>query len=210
MTPMRVPACVLAMPVTACAAHDSAGRRIRTGDVRFDEQSIVGQSFSYRLDSEGNWSGGGSQYRRQGDDLVKVGASNSTPSLIRPTGSVRIERRPDGLRYVPSWRGSTTWTFVTEDGKPLPEALELPLYLLTRIELDGQWVNLRTPHSEVAGVPLPPDCALVLFDLQGRQVAGWAASKGASCPEPSYPSGALPRLVEARNEVWQTQYRPPN
>jgi len=86
----------------------------------------------------------------------------------------------------------------------------VPLYLLTRIELDGQWVNLRTPHSELAGVPLPPDCALVLFDLQGRQVAGWAASKGASCPEPSYPAGALPRLVEARNEVWQTQYRPAN
>lgn len=205
----RLGGCVLALVLGGCAAHDAAGRRVRTPNVRFDERSISGVNVSYRMEQDGTWAGpGGDRYRRDGDEIVKVGASPSTPSLIRPSGSVRIERRPDGVSYQPSWPGSVAWTFVTEDGKPLPESLEVPLYLLTRIELTGQQVDLRTPHSELAGIPLPPDCGLVLFDLRGRQVAGWAASKGARCPDPYYPEGALQRLVEARNETWETQLRP--
>jgi len=58
------------------------------------------------------------------------------------------------------------------------------------------------------GVELKPDCALVLFELQGRQVAGWAARKGAVYPEPRYPGrDALARLVAVRNEVWESPYR---
>jgi hypothetical protein len=57
-------------------------------------------------------------------------------------------------------------------------------------------------------VELKPDCALVLFELQGRQVAGWAARKGSVCPEPRYPGrDALARLVADRDEVWESPYR---
>ncbi len=197
-----------ALLVEGCAAHDSAGRRIRTGDLRFDSRSITGLNTSYRLEQDGSWAGsGGDRYQRIGDEISKVGASPSTPSLIRPSGSVRIQRRPDGLVYAPSWPGSSTWTFVTEDGSPIPAELEVPLYLVTQLGLTGQWVDSRTPHSELAGVNLQPDCALVLFDLQGRQVAGWVASKGAACSEPHYPKDSLSRLVQARNEVWETQLR---
>ncbi len=112
------------------------------------------------------------------------------------------------MRYVPSWPGGARWTFLTEDGKPLPDDLEVPPYLMTQLELTGQWVGARQPHSEKAGIDLPPDCGLVLFDLGGRQVAGWVASRGAACPEPFYPRGVRAELEQARNEVWETQFRP--
>jgi len=112
------------------------------------------------MEQDGTWAGpGGDRYRREGDEIVKVGASPSTPSLFRPSGSVKIGRRPDGVGYRPSWA-------------------------------------LRHRGRQA-----------VLFDLQGRQVAGWAASKGARCPDPYCPEGALQRLVQSRNETWETQLR---
>ncbi len=43
--------------LAGCAAHDSAGRRIRTGDLRFDERSISGVNVSYRRNPDGTWAG---------------------------------------------------------------------------------------------------------------------------------------------------------
>jgi hypothetical protein len=51
-------------------------------------------------------------------------------------------------------------------------------------------------------VEVKPDCALVLFELQGRQVAGWVVRNGAVCPEPRHPGkDALAKLVAVWNEV---------
>ena len=191
-------------------AHDAEGHRVRSSTVRFDERSVSGPNISYTLEEDGTWAGmGGDRYALEGSEIRKVGAGfDHTGALIRPSGWVDIERRPDGLVYEPSWPTSTIWTFLTEDGQPIPRNLEVPLYLTARLGLSGAWVDLHVPGSEEAGVELKPDCALVLFAIQGRQVAGWAARKGAVCPEPRYPGrDALARLVAVRNEVWESPYR---
>ena len=191
-------------------AHTADGHRVRASTVRFDERSISGPNISYTLEVDGTWAGmGGDRYALEGSEIRKVGAGfDHTGALIRPSGWVDIERRPDGLVYEPSWPTSTIWTFLTEDGQPIPRNLEVPLYLTARLGLSGAWVDLHVPGSEEAGVELKPDCALVLFAIQGRQVAGWAARKGAVCPEPRYPGrDALARLVAVRNEVWESPYR---
>ncbi|HET6982065.1 MAG TPA: hypothetical protein VFI53_07985, partial [Myxococcaceae bacterium] len=98
---------------------------------------------------------------------------------------------------------------VTEDGQPIPTDLEAPLYIAACLGLGGHWIDLYTPGSEKAGIPLEPDCATVLFDLQGRQVAGFVARQGAVCPAPVYPGrDALARLIAVRNEVWESPERP--
>ena len=174
-------------------AHDAEGHWVRSSTVRFDERSVSGPNISYTLEVDGTWAGmGGDRYALDGSEIRKVGAGfDRTGALIRPSGWVDIERRPDGLVYEPSWPASTLWTFVTEDGQPIPRNLEVPLYLTARL-----------------GVELKPDCALVLFELQGRQVAGWATRKGAVCPEPRYPGrDALARLIAVRNENWESPYR---
>lgn len=198
----------LAMVAAGCA-HDSEGHWIRTGSTRFDGRSVSAPGGVYTLEDDGTWAGmSGDRYERVGDDLRKVGAFGPTPSLIRPSASVRIGHRPDGLTYTPSYFSAPIWTFVTEDGRPIPADLEAPLYLTARLGLSGQWVDLWTPGSERAGIPLDADCGVVLFDLQGRQVAGWVARQGATCPEPRYPGrDALARLVEYRNEVWESPQR---
>lgn len=113
----------------------------------------------------------------------------------------------DGVRVGDATPGGVAF-FVTEDGQPIPRDLEVPLDLTARRGLSGAWVDLHVPGSELAGVELKPDCALVLFELQGRQVSGWAARKGAVCPEPRYPGcDALARLVADRNEIWESPYR---
>ena len=199
----------LAMVAAGCA-HDSQGHWIRTARIRFDARSLSGPGLMYTLEDDGTWAGmGGDRYAREGDAVRKVGAFGPTPSIIRPSGEIRIDERPDGLVYTPSYLGAPIWTFVTEDGQPIPKDLEIPLYLAARLGLDGAWINLWTPGSEKAGIPLEPDCGTVLFDLQGRQVAGWVANQGAACPEPRYPGrDALTRLVADRNEVWESPERP--
>ena len=194
---------------SACA-HDSEGHRVRVSTIRFDDRSVSGPNVFYTLEEDGSWAGkGGDRYALDGDDIRKVGAGfDRTGSLIPPAGWVEIDRRPDGLVYTPSWPTSRIWTFVTEDGQPIPRNLEVPLYLTTRLGLAGAWVDLYVPGSEQAGVELKPDCALVLFELQGRQVAGWVVRNGAVCPEPRYPGkDALAKLVAVRNEVWESPYR---
>lgn len=196
--------------LTAGCVHDSAGHRVRTGQTRFDASTLTGPHASYSLESDGTWAGiRGDRYERDGDDIRKVGAFAPTPSLIRASGSVRIDRRQDGVTYTPSYLGGAIWTFVTEDDQPIPADLEVPLYLAARLGLPGQWVNLWTPGSEKAGVQLEADCGLVLFDVQGRQMAGWVSRQGAVCPRPRYPGrDALARLVNDRNEIWETPVRP--
>jgi hypothetical protein len=195
----------------ACSHYDSSGRRVRTGSTRFDAQSVSGPGFYYTLGEDGIWSGmSGDQYERVGDDIRKVGAYGPTPSIIRPSGSVTITRRPDGLQYVPSYLSAPVWTFVTADSQPIPQEMEIPLYLAARLGLSGQWISLKTPGSETTGIPLEAGCATVLFEMQGRQIAGWTATQGTACPDPRYPGpDVLAKLVNNRNEIWESPARPP-
>jgi hypothetical protein len=207
----HVIAVVLSLLATGCATYDSKGRAVRSGSTRFDANSVSAPpGLVYTRASDGSWGGmTGDRYERVGDDLRKVGAFGPTPSLITPSGWVTIDRRPDGLMYLPSYLSAPVWTFVTEDGRPLPSDLEIPLYLAARLGLSGQWVNLWTPDSEQAGIPLQADCSVVLFDVQGRQVAGFVGRQGAACPDPRYPGReALARLIATRNEVWESPARP--
>ena len=202
---------VLAFVAAGCAHYDQQGRAVRTGPARFDARSVSAPGIVYTLSEDGSWAGmDGDRYERVGDDLRKVGAFGPTPSLIRPSGWVTIDHRPDGLMYLPSYPGGRIWTFVTEDGEPIPSELEVPLYLAAQLGLGGHWVDFYTPGSEQAGIPLESDCATVLFSMEGRQVAGYVGSQGAACPDPRYPGKqALGRLISVRNEVWESQYRAP-
>ncbi len=103
----HVVAVVLSFVAAGCATYDSKGRWVRTGSTRFDAQSVsTAPAIVYTLESDGTWAGmDGDRYERVGDDLRKVGAFSPTPSLIRPSGWVTIERRPDGLMYTPSYLG---------------------------------------------------------------------------------------------------------
>src|SRR5262249_48202143 len=145
---------MLAFVLAGCAHYDSKGRAVRTGAARFDAQSVTAPGIAYTLESDGTWAGmDGDRYELVGDDLRKVGAFAPTPSLIRPSGWVTIDRRPDGLMYIPSYPGGRIWIFVTEDGDRIPAELEVPLYLATQLGLGGQWIDIRTPGSEDAGTP---------------------------------------------------------
>jgi hypothetical protein len=194
----------------AACAHDSEGHRLRTSTVRFDERSVSGMGFSYTLEEDGTWAGtGGDRYARVGDEIKRVGGFDQQPALIRASGSIEIVRRPDGVQYVPSYPGGRIWTFVTADGQPIPQNLEIPLYLVAQVGLTGTWITLHNPGSEKAGIPLQPDCQTVFFDLGQRKVAGWVALQGTACPEPSYPGpDGLARVVAERNEIWESQLRP--
>jgi len=201
---------VLAFVVAGCAHYDQQGRAVRTGAARFDAQSVSAPGVVYTLESDGTWAGiGGDHYLRVGDDLRKEGAFGPTPSIIRPSGWVTIDRRPDGLMYIPSYPGGRIWTFVTEDGEPIPADLEIPLYFASQLGLGGHWIDITTPGSEQAGIPLGPDCSAVLFDLQGRQVAGFVARQGGACADPRYPGKqTLAKMISVRNEVWESPERP--
>lgn len=201
---------VLAFVMAGCAHYDQQGRAVRTGPARFDAQSVSAPGNVYTLERDGTWAGiYGDRYELVGDDIQKVGAFGPTPSIIPPSGWVTIDRRPDGLMYLPSYPGGQIWTFVTEDGQPIPTELEVPLYFAARLGLGGQWIDVHTPDSEQAGIPLHTDCATVLFDLQGRQLAGFVATKGAACFDQRYPGKqALNKLISIRNEVWESPERP--
>jgi hypothetical protein len=194
---------VLAFVAAGCAHYDQQGRAVRTGAARFDARSVSAPGIVYTLSEDGSWAGmDGDRYERVGDDLRKVGGFGPTPSLIRPSGWVTIDHRPDGLMFLPSYPGGRIWTFVTEE-------LEIPLYLAAQLGLGGHWIDNYTPGSELAGIPLESDCATVLFSLEGRQVAGYVGTQGAACPEPRYPGKqALGRLISVRNEVWESPERP--
>jgi hypothetical protein len=200
---------VLAFVLAGCAHYDNQGRAVRTGAAWFDAKSVSAPGIAYTLEGDGTWAGiSGDRYELVGDDIRKVGAFGPTPSLIRPSGWVTIDRRPDGLMYLPSYSGGRIWTFVTEDGKPIPAELEVPLYLAAQLGLGGHWIDMVTPGSEYAGMPLGPDCAVVLFELEGRQVAGFVAGQGAACVDPQYPGKqVLKKMITVRNEVWESPER---
>jgi len=202
-------AVVSVVAITGCAAHDAQGREVRTGPARFDDQSVTSPKGAYSRAGDGSWGGLlGDRYERVYDAIRKVDGFSGTPSLILPGGNVRIERLPDGVMYVPSYYSAAVWIFVTEDGNPLPENLEVPLYLAARLGLGGQWVNVLDPADD-GGLRVDAECGLVLFDIQGRRVAGWLNRRGAVCPAPKYPGGeTLAHLVKARNEVWESPDRP--
>jgi hypothetical protein len=204
-----IAAVVSVVAIAGCAAHDAQGREVRTGPARFDAQSVTSPKAAYSLAGDGTWGGLlGDRYERVYDAIRKVDGFSGTPSLILPSGNVRIERLPDGVMYVPSYYSAVVWIFVTEDGNPLPENLEVPLYLATRLGLGGQWINVLDPADD-AGLRVDADCGLVLFDIQGRRVAGWLNRRGAVCPAPKYPGKeTLAHLVQARNEVWESPDRP--
>jgi hypothetical protein len=193
---------LLGAAVTACA-HDSEGHAVRTGKARFDAQTVTGPTGSITLNDDGSW--GSSRIRRVGNQLQSefIGGFNHYG------GYVQVDDLPDGVRYTPSFYSGPIWTFVTEDGKPIPANLEIPLYLAAGIGLGGHWVATWTPAQDDRGPQLQPDCGLVLFEMQGRQVAGWVARQGADCPGPQYPGREmLARLVYGRNEVWESPLRP--
>src|SRR4029450_10977910 len=92
--------------LVAGCAHDSSGRRVRSGNVRFDEWSITGPYVELTLVPNGTWS---NLCLQQGDEIRPVQGFGGN-GLIPPSGWVDIERRPDGLVYEPSWRISNIWT----------------------------------------------------------------------------------------------------
>lgn len=209
MNRMHVIGVALAV-VTAGCAYDAQGKRIRNGPARFDAHSVSSpKGGAYTLESDGTWAGlYGDRYERVGDSIRKVGAFGPTPSLITPSGWVEIDHLPDGLMYTPSYSSSGIWTFVTEDGKPIPQDLEVPLYLAARLGLGGQRVNVWTPADDDSGPKLESNCGLVLFEIQGRQVAGWNTPHGAVCPAPKYPAhGTVVTLNKKRGEVWESPVR---
>ena len=210
MTRTQLLGAALAFVVAGCAHYDAKGRAVRTGPARFDAHSVTAPGVAYTLQEDGTWAGlEGDRYVMVGDDIRKVGAFSPTPSLIRASSYVAVDRRPDGVSYTPSYPGGRIWIFITEDGGPLPQDLEVPLYLAAQLGLSGQWISMQVPGSEVAGIPLDPDCATVLFEIQGRQVAGWVERQGAVCPAPRYlGSDVLARLNGERNEVWESSARP--
>lgn len=209
MNRMHVIGLALAV-VTAGCAYDSSGRRIRNGAARFDAKSVSSPKTVYTLEGDGSWAGlHGDRYERVGDQIRKVGAFSSTPSLIRPSGWVEIEHLPDGLVYTPSYYSTGIWTFVTEDGKPLPADIEVPLYLATQLGLGGQSVNVWKQADDDSAPELESGCGLVLLEIQGRHVAGWVSQQSAICPAPTYPARpTVATLNKRRGEVWESPARP--
>ncbi len=205
----RIAAVVSVAAIAGCAAHDAQGREVRTGPARFDAQSVTSPKGAYSLASDGTWGGLlGDRYERV-YDAIPQGRWVQRDAVAHPSFRKRSDRASARWRDVRAvvllGRGLD---FVTEDGKPLPENLEVPLYLAARLGLGGQWINVLDPADD-GGLRVDADCGLVLFDIQGRRVAGWLNRRGAVCPAPKYPgSETLAHLVQARNEVWESPDRP--
>jgi hypothetical protein len=197
--------------VAAGCAHDSEGHVVRSGKARFDAQTLTSPTVSITINADGTW--GECRIQRVGDQLRGTcpGTFDRFGGYIgdHHGGYIQIEDLPDGVRYTPSFTSAPIWTFVTEDGRPIPADLEIPLYLAAGIGLGGHWVELWTPAQDDRGPQLLIGCGQVLFEIRGRQVAGWRATQGASCPAPVYPGReTLARLIDDRNEVWLSPVRP--
>ncbi len=210
MNRMHAVAVVVMAALAEGCAHDSGGHVIREGLARFNATSVgTAAGPLVMLLPDGTWGLGVTRYIREGDQLRAVGAVHGD-GLMRPYSYVTIATLPDGVRYTPSYQSAPIWTFVTEDGQPIPADLEVPLYFAARIGLGGQWVDIWERPTDDTGPRLVTDCGVVLFELQGgRQVAGWVANNGATCPAPRYPGReTLARLIYTRNEVWESPQRP--
>ena len=184
--------------LSACA-HQTDVYPIRTGVLRFDERSVTSPHVSFTRTSDGSWVGlDGERYERDGDTLRVVGpGTNLNTPIIRSTGYVRIERLPNGLVYTPSYATGTVWTFVTEDGKPRPEDLEIPLYLAARINLSA--VGYKSPNG----------CITLILKVQDRNVAArwWRPVEGPDRCALVFPEGAA-ELTGQVSETLVQSYRP--
>ncbi len=191
---------ITAWAFLAGCAHQTEEWPTRTGVLRFDEKSVTSPYVSYSRTSDGAFVGlHGERYERVGDTLRATGSPG--PELPRPiilsTGFVRIERIPNGLVYTPSYDTVPVWAFVTEDGKPLPEAIEIPLYLAARIHLSGV--------GYVAG----GTCFSLIFQIQGRNVAArwWFPNDGPDRCALLFPEGGAAAWAAASENLVQS-YRP--
>ena len=191
-----------AAAVVAGCVHDSEGHLVRTGTVRFDAKSVSTPNQVITLNADGTW---GATRLQVVDDKIQSGFSAVNGGYAH----VQIDRLPNGVTYTPSMHSAPVWTFVTEDGKAIPSDLEVPLYLAAINGMGGHWVNAWKPAENDRGPQLYTACAVLLFEIQGRQVAGWRqAYRGAECPAQIYPGReTLARLIDSRNEVWESPER---
>ena len=202
---------LLILGLAGCV-HGPDGVRERSGEARFDAQSVSSSTESYNRLSDGSWAGlRGDSYLVQDGALQAAGPFATSGPIIGGATRVWIDREDDGLRFTPSSSRATRWTFVTEDGKGIPHDLEVPLYIAAQLGLGGLWVTYHDPDYVDALWHLGSDCAVVVFDLQGRRVAGWYERPGGDpCPAPKFPDGqVLTRLAQRRNERWASPLRPP-
>jgi hypothetical protein len=192
--------------------HGSDGVRERIGDARFDAKSVTTPTESYHLLSDGSWAGThGDRYMVQEGALQAVAPFATSGPIVGGQTRVWIDREGDGVRFIPTSSRATNWTFVTEDGKAIPRDLEVPLYIAAQLGLGGLWVTYHDPDYLDAVWHLGTDCSVVVFDLQGRRVAGWFERQGGNpCPAPRFPDAqVLARLAQRRNERWASPLRPP-
>ena len=146
-------------------AHDAEGHRVRSSTLHFDERSVSGPNISYTLEEDGSWAGiGGDRYVLDGGEIRKVGAGFGTGGLIRPSGWVDLERRPDGLVYEPCVAHLDNLDLRHRGRAAHPPEPRSPA-VSGRAARPVRGVG-RAPHpgSEQAGVELKPDCAVVLFE----------------------------------------------
>jgi len=190
---------ITAWAFLAACAHQTDEWPTRTGVLRFDEKSVTSPYVSYSRTSDGSWAGlNGERYERVGDTLRATGSpSPRHHPVIYPTGFVRIERLPNGLVYTPSYDTVPVWTFVTEDGNPLPEDIEIPLYLAARIHLSG------------VGYKGPGGCPALIFQIQDRNVAArwWFPNEGPDQCALVFPEGGAAAWTAASENLVQA-YRP--
>jgi hypothetical protein len=181
MTRLQLIAVGAAVMTAPGCVHNVEGHQLTAGIVRVTAQSVSTPSGTVTLNSDGTW--GASRVRLVGDEIRNSYALGTEGYY----GYVQVKRLPDGIRYTPTDNRLPIWTFVTEDRKPIPADLEVPLYLAASQGLGVQ--GLGTKGGIVPWVQHPtsqpaPDCVVVLIEIQGRQVAGLRARQGAVCPAP--------------------------
>ena len=202
---------LLVVGLGACATAND-GVRERVGDARFDAKSVTTPTDSYFLLSDGTWAGSrGDRYWVQDGALQAVAPFASSGPIVGGQTRVWIDREGDGVSFTPTSSRAEHWTFVTEDGSAIPKDLEVPLYIAANLGLGGLWVTYHDPDYLEALWHLGTDCEVVVFELNGRRVAGWFERQGGNpCPAAKFPDAqVLSRLSQRRNERWASPVRPP-
>lgn len=201
----------LALGLVGCATS-SDGTRERTGLARFDASSVSSPTASYSLQSDGTWAGmRGDRYMVKNDEIQAVAPFATSGPIVGGSTKIFIDRDDNGLHFTPTAGQSPNWTFVTEDGGAIPRDLEVPLYIAARLGLGGLWVTYHDPDYREEWWHLGTDCEVVVFDLQGRRVAGWVQRRGGTrCPETRFPDARVLAILEqGRREHWVSPNRPP-
>lgn len=167
--------------MTAAGCAHVQGPQVHAADVRVDAQSISTPSGTVTLNSDGSWAA--SRVRLVGDQ-IRTSFPLGTEGYH---GYVQVKHLPDGVMYTPSEKSLPIWTFVTEDRKPIPADIEVPLYLAASQGLGVKGLGAMggiLPWVQHRATNPAPDCAIVLLQIQGRQLAGLRARQGAVCPDP--------------------------